>query len=164
MSNIESKSAENVFKDIYSISLSENHNEIGHKKYIKLKQLTTNDKSNTFILADIRAYMNGRPTKCGVCLTPYEFDWLANKLLLNPMTEQTLSGKESTRILTIKPKPKNIGVVILQQVNDQLKRINLYKREMKKIVENYGSFYSIIEEMEELEEENEANGVDECDH
>lgn len=151
MSKISAKSAETQWKTLYSVTINESNKTIGHKKCISLKQLVNDAVSDNFILADIRAFLNGKPTTCGVCLTPYEFDWLAKTLLYSPNKEQILHGKETARILTVRPKVKRNGVEIIQQVNDQTRRLNLYKTEIKQLTENYGTFYNLIEEFEENE-------------
>jgi hypothetical protein len=54
------------------------------------------------------------------------------------------------------------GVKIVQEVEDQVRVLNLFKREITKIVRNYGDFLHLIEEMEEkeLEEEPETETTD----
>ena len=43
------------------------------------------------------------------------------------------------------------GFYIEQQMNDEIRHINLYKKEVKVIVHRYGTFYNIFEEMLENE-------------
>jgi hypothetical protein len=144
----------NNWRNLYEVNITENTKIVGHKKCIVLKQLELDGDEQPFLLADIRAYLNGKPTKCGVSLTPYEFDWLARRLLYLDHRDQTLKGKDSPRTLSIKHKAKKSrGIQLEQQVNDQIRKINLYPKEISRIVNNYGHFYSIIEEMEEYESE-----------
>jgi len=157
-----SSKSPNIWRNIYSVPISTDDDGIGHKKHITLKQLESGAGSNTFVLADIRAFMNGKPTKRGVCLTPFEYDWLARKLALNPLKELTLAGKVSARTLTVKPMVKG-AVNILQQANGEPRRIKLNNAEVKNLIENYGDFYCLIEEMLEFNEEVEVKGVDEVD-
>ena len=146
------KKNDNVFKIIHTVSLSENTKIIGHKKCIVLKSVEKPDEQ-PFLLADIRAFLNGKPTKVGVCLTTFEFDWLANILLRHKSKDSiTLKSDKSPRTLSVTPKgQKTGGFYIEQQINDEIRHINLYKKEVKIIIERYGTFYNIFEEMQENE-------------
>lgn len=158
MSQIEAKTEEAVWKTLYSTQISEPNKTLGYIKYITVKQLLKTSDSIPFFLADIRAYINGSPTKNGVCLTPFEFDWLANKLLYTIKSDTMYFGKNSERRIKLKSKPKVGGVEIIQEVNDSgPRRINLYKDEISRIIEDYGSFYTLVET---LEHEKESEGYD----
>jgi hypothetical protein len=139
------------WKTLLSVSLSEvSKTSKGYQKFIVLKEyLKSADEENPLILADIRAFSNGKPTKVGVCLTQYEFNWLAENLLYPKRETQILQSKNSTRSLSIEKKPRNIGVTLVQRVEDRTRRLNLYKREITKILHNYGDFAYLLEEMEE---------------
>jgi hypothetical protein len=129
----------------------------GYQKFIVLKEyLKSADEENPLILADIRAFSNGKPTKVGVCLTQYEFNWLAENLLYPKSETQMLQSKNSTRSLSIERKARNIGVTLVQRVEDRIRRLNLYKREITKILHNYGDFTYLLEEMEEKSYDDEA--------
>ena len=148
------KKNDNIFKIIHTVSLSENTKIIGHKKCIVLKSVEKPGEQ-PFLLADIRAFLNDKATKVGVCLTTYEFDWLANVLLRHKSEESiTLKSDKSPRTLSVIPKGKKTGgFYIEQQINDEIRHINLYKKEVKILVERYGTFYNIFEEMQENEME-----------
>ena len=121
-----------VFKIIHTVSLFENTRIIGHKKCIVLKSVEKPGEQ-PFLLADIRAFLNGKPTKVGVCLTTFEFDWLANILLRHKSEDSiTLKSDKSPRTLSVTPKGKKTGgFYIEQQINDEIRHINLYKKEVK---------------------------------
>jgi len=74
---------------------------------------------------------------------------LAENLLYPKRETQILQSKNSTRSLSIERKPRNIGVTLVQRVEDRTRRLNLYKREITKILHNYGDFAYLLEEMEE---------------
>jgi hypothetical protein len=139
------------WKIIIIVSLSEiSKTSKGYQKFIILKEyFKPADEENPLILADIRAFSNGKPTKVGVCLTQYEFNWLAENLLYPKREIQILQSKNSTRSLSIERKPRNIGVTLVQRVEDRIRRLNLYKRQITKILHNYGDFTYLLEEMEE---------------
>ncbi len=65
--------------------------------------------------------------------------------------EQEYRSPRSTRSLLIVPK-KSGGVKIVQEVEDQVRVLNLFKREVSKIARNYGDFLHLLEEMEEEKE------------
>ena len=75
----------------------------------------------------------GKPTKFGVCLTPFEFDWLANILLRHKSEDSiTLKSDKSPRTLSVTPTgKKTVGFYIEQQINDEIRYINLYKKFQK---------------------------------
>ena len=147
MAQISEKSTENIWTDLYSVTLSANDKNMGTKKCLTLKQLER-DGEEPFILAEIRAFLNGKRTNVGVCMTPYEFDWFAKKLIALNDDKQELRSKSSPRILTLKRKPNKKGVEVNQQVDDKMRRINLFKKEIAIIIEKYPTFYDIIEEMQ----------------
>ena len=120
----------NEWIDLHSIVLTSNDKLIGHKKTITLKQLDRKDDTEAFLMADIRAHLNGRPTKVGVCLTPFEFDWFSQNLLQRPEESRHLSSKSTLRTLTIKPKTQKGCYEVIQQINDNVRRINLFKKEV----------------------------------
>ena len=100
-----------------------------------------------FILADLRIFNDsGRATRNGVCLTEFEFDYLAKVLVFAKTVEQRLVNKTGARILCIRPKEKIRGVELTQTVNDRVRKLRLNEAECTKIVNDYGSYYSIIEE------------------
>jgi hypothetical protein len=105
-------------------------------------------------MADIRAYLNNKPTRVGICLTSYEFNWLAGNLIYQSENVPTYTSQRSTRSLTIYRKPtKYGGVQVIQRVEDQTRRLNLRKDEIMKIVRHYGDFYYLIEDMEDKQEQ-----------
>ena len=166
MSSIPSTSAKasknEDWETLHTVCLSQDKKMSGHKKCIVLKKFLKSEGDNPLILADIRAFLNGRATKVGVCLTQHEFNFLAQCLLYPKDVEQKLNNKSATRSLTIRSKPKKVGgVEVTQRVEDKIRRINLYKKEVSEIVNNFGDFYNLIEDMEENEEdsdlEDEAN-------
>jgi len=157
-----SSSSNNLWNILHIVDLTENSKIFGYKKSIVLKQLKKpKEDGGSLVLADIRTYISGFPTKHGVCLTQYEFDWLAASLLHLKDSEQTLQSKSSARSLKIQPKSAGV-VCVIQHVEDQVRKINLYKREVDKIVAKYGDFISLIDEMEEKQYEIEE-GTDEVD-
>lgn len=168
MSQISQKSAKTSQSDdwetLLTVSLSDPNKITGHKKCIVLKQYLKNEGSDPLILADIRAFMNGRPTKVGVCLTSTEFNFLAHCLIRPLEGEKIYNNQSQTRSITIKPK-KSSGVEINQRVDDKVRRLNLYKKEINIIKEKYGDFYFLIEEMEEkfqeVEDQDEVDTMDE---
>lgn len=116
----------------------------------KILRLIQPKGKTDFVLADLRGfYNNGNSSGPGVCLTPFEFDWFARSILLGRQNEQTLTNKNAARSLTIRPKPHIKGVEILQFVNEKQRKLNLREAEVQYILDNYGSFYHIIEELEE---------------
>jgi hypothetical protein len=139
------------WKTLLTVSLSEvSKTSKGYQKFIVLKEyLKSADEENPLILADIRAFSNGKPAKVGVCLTQYEFNWLSENLLYPKSETQILQSKSSTRSLSIERRPRNIRVTLLQRVENRTRRLNLYKREITKILHNYGDFTYLLEEMEE---------------
>ena len=154
MDQISEKSTKGEWTDLYSVTLSSNDKSIGTKKCLILKQLVR-ENEEPFILAEIRAFLNGKRTNVGVCLTPYEFDWLAMQLLASAGEVKELNSKSSVRILTLRQKPSKKGVELIQQVDDRYRRLNLYKKEIQIILEKYATFYNIIEEMQENESDSE---------
>ena len=142
---------ESNINNIYEVLLS---SEDAHfKKGLTLSKFGRN-KDNAFIMANIRRYVNGFPTKSGVCLTPYEYDWILNLLLLtNNEKKQNyeLANKTSLRKIIINFKP-NESLQIIQHVEDRYKRITSTSYEKNKLIENYGNFYDIIDEMEAIED------------
>ena len=133
------------WKVLYKMSLNGNGKKIGTEKFVTLKHPASNPQ---FILADIRGYYNGIPSKSGVCLTSYEFDWLAQCLVHNPRAKNGLSSSKSSRSLDITP--TDLGVQILQMVGESMKTIVLYKKEMKVLITKCGTFYQLLEAMDEL--------------
>lgn len=156
-SEIVVNSNEKLWEDLYKVSLSPVDKAFGIRKYVTLKKLNSSEFPEPFLLADIRGFLNGKPTTSGVCLTPYEYDWLVNVLLYYHGDEHKLDGKKAARSLVVRPKFHKSAVEVLQQVNDKLRRINLFKNEIKIIIERYGAFYSLLEEMEVYKE---GNGYD----
>src|ERR1700712_2996728 len=121
----ESKVSENVptnknsdgWTTLHSIILSKSESA---SKVLALKSPKDN---SSFILTDIRVFCdNGRATRYGVCLTQFEFDYLARVLVYAKQFEQELNNKTGTRRLLIKPKPNINGVAITQTVNDRVRR------------------------------------------
>src|SRR5882757_5477772 len=113
-----SKSQSNI-QTIYSISLSSETARF--KKCLSLSKFNTKG-SDDFIMVDIRRFVNGIPTKSGVCFTPYEFDWFANCILLANTEKNNnfqLSGKESLRKIVLNFKP-NKSLEIIQYVDDRI--------------------------------------------
>lgn len=127
----------------------------------KILRLIQPKGKTDFVLADLRGfYNNGNSAGPGVCLTPFEFDWFARSLLLGRQNEQSLTNKNAARSLTIKPKPFIKGVEVIQFVNEKHRKLNLREAEVQFIIDNYGSFYHIIEELEENSDQNRENGAD----
>ena len=80
---------------LFTISSSKSASKIsigGIEKLLSLIEVNFNDKSH--IMADIRRFVNGKPTKCGVCFNPYEFDWVANVLVHSNQEQHSLKSKE----------------------------------------------------------------------
>lgn len=116
-------------------------------KCSKILTLKHPKNNNEFILADLRIFNNrGRATKNGVCLTEFEFDYLTRVLVHAKEVEQTNVNKTGARILCISPKPYIEGVEITQTVNDRVRKLRLNEFECKKLVNDYESYYSIIDE------------------
>ena len=117
------------------------------EKSSKILTLKHPKNNNEFILADLRIYnATGRPTRNGVCLTEFEFDYLARVLVYAKEIEQRHVNKTGARILCIKPHLKIKGVEIIQTVNDRVRRLRLNNYECKKLINDYGSYYSIIDD------------------
>jgi hypothetical protein len=148
------------WETLHTVLLSDEGKKYGHQKCIVLKKYNNPRSEDVLLLADIRAFMNNKPTQVGICLTPYEFDWLAKCLLYSKDEEQTLKSKSSPRSITIEQKPRKIGVKITQRVDDKARRINLFKREISKLVQNYGYFYQLIEDMEEKAYEQDGDDIE----
>jgi hypothetical protein len=146
---------------LHSVPLSEG--QTGYRKCLSLKSYTRRTDEEPLFMADIRAYLKDKPTRVGICLTPFEFNWLVSHLTFKEKEDQEYRSPRSTRSLLITTKGKRAGgVKIVQEVEDQVRVLNLFKREITKIVRNYGDFLHLIEEMEEkeLEEETEAETTD----
>ena len=152
MSNIVSNDKNEKLNSLFSISLSGSNTKYqyaGIEKLLCLKEINFNEKH--LIMVDIRRYVNGNPTKCGVCFTDYEYDWMANVLIQSNQVEDSYKSKNSERYITIIFKP-NRSAEILQTVGKKHKKISLNRREIKKIVQNYSCFLNIVDEMEALQE------------
>ena len=135
------KTQNNEWTTLHSIVLTKL---VNTTKVLSLKHPNNN---KNFILADLRVYYdNGKATRNGVCLTEYEFNYLARVLVYARCFEQTLVNKTGARSLVIKPNTKIGGVQITQAINDRIRKLNLTGLECGKIIDNYGSFYHIIEE------------------
>ena len=122
--------SESNFNTIYQVSLSSETARF--KKCLTLSQIGKT-KEDAFVMVDIRRYVNGTPTKSGVCLTPFEFDWLSNLLLLANIEKKQnyeLANKSSLRKIIINFKP-NKSLEIVQRVDDRYKRITLTLSEKK---------------------------------
>ena len=141
----------NVWTTLHSILISKSANS---SKWLSLKH-PQNDKD--FILADLRVFYgeSPRPTRCGVCLTQFEFDYLTKVLLYARTCKQKLTNKTGTRILTISPKTNIGGVEICHTLNDKIRRISLTGVDCIKIAENYSIFYDLVDEaaFEDIPEE-----------
>ena len=139
-------------KTLLTICLTENTKSFGMKKVLKVQEIHNYQTSESFAMVDIRVYQNEKPTKTGVSFTPYEFDWIANKLLYPQTTDDYLVGKlASKRKVGVKPKPR--GFDLVQEVRQEHeRRIYLSKKEANKIVQNYGSFCDFLEEIEDTED------------
>lgn len=131
------------FVNIFQAVLSKT---AGTSKCLTLKHPKDN---KDFVMADLRGYYNGKASRSGVCMTSFEFDWLANSLLCGIEFETALKSKHSCRSLVIKPKPKIKGVEVVQTLLDKTRSLNLREKEIKTLIEKYGTFYHIIEELEE---------------
>jgi hypothetical protein len=142
------KKSNDQWKDLHIIKLSESTKVAGYKKCIVIRQtVPENVEDEPFTIADIRVYLNGKPTKSGVSLTPFEYDWLATNLV-HGLKLQTLKGKEAPRTLIMEPDSANGGIKIEQQVGNKIRRINLVQNEINSIINKYGNFFALIEEIE----------------
>lgn len=134
---------DNKWEVLLSVPLTEENKIKGHVKYVNLKRL------DDLYLADIRSFLNNKPTVTGVCLTSFEFDWLTKNLLYKRYDEISLTNKSKTRYLAIRRKLNNVGFEVTQRVNDKVRHINLYKSEIAILLKNYGSFLCLLENYEE---------------
>ena len=114
----------------------------------KLLSLKHPNNNKDFLLADLRVYYdNGRPTRNGICLTEFEFNYFAHALAYAQEIEQSSINRTGERSLVIKPNNAIKGVEIIQTCKGKIRKINLNGEECKKIIQNYGSFYSILDEI-----------------
>ena len=117
-------------------------------KCTKILSLRQPNDNRDFILVDMRIYLeNGRPTQYGVCLTEFEFNQLAKFLVLAKDVAQEYLNKSGARRLLVKPKPSIDGVEVTQDVNDRSRKLSLNGFECRKIIEKYGAFYMLINDM-----------------
>ena len=119
---------EGSWKVLHSVPLSEG--QTGYQKCLKLKSFTRRPDEEPLMMADIRAYLNENPTRVGICITPYEFNFLVSHLTYVKKGEQEYRSPRSTRSLLIVPK-KSGGVKIVQEVEDQVRVLNLFKRDFE---------------------------------
>ena len=148
------------------------------RKVLSLKHPKDNPD---LLLVDIRSTFNNRPSKNGVCLTAYEYDWLLSCLAFAPEKYHKLLSKSSARQLEIISRqyssanpdtnlssndnrdieqqvlPSKLrsfkAVDIVQTVNgDQVRKITLYKKEVNYLVGNYGTVVVILQELESEDE------------
>ena len=131
---------------IYQVLLSSDNT--CYKKYLTLIEVAK-DEGDPFVMVNIRRYSKEHPTKSGISLTQYEYDWILNLLTQNIEKDKNfeLINKTSIRKIIINVKP-NESLEIVQCVDGINKRITLTSTEKKKLIEKYGNFYDIIDEME----------------
>lgn len=147
----QSSECKNLWISLHSVSLSDGKSKLGINKTVTLVHHIENPD---FVLVDIRGSFKGRPSKNGICLTQYEFDWLSSCLLLKRFEENKLISAKSARSLTLKPRSRK-SVEVTQLVNDKMRRIMLYGKEIKILIEKCGTFMQILEDLEERENEEE---------
>src|SRR5882724_1265722 len=114
---------QNKWKTIYQTFIEkENLKDSKPKLTKKILSLKHHKDNEDFILVDIRGSYNGRPTQSGICLTQYEFDWMANYFIRDKISEASLPSIRSARLLNITPlRNQNGNIVrweIFQTVND----------------------------------------------
>jgi hypothetical protein len=98
---------------LHLVPLSEGQK--GYRKCLSLKNYTRRTDEVPLFMADVRAHLKDKPTRVGICLTPFEFYWLVSRLTFKGKGDQEYSSPRSTRSLLLMTKGKRAGSVKIVQ-------------------------------------------------
>ena len=107
------KKNKDSFKTLFSTAIGKAKS--GEKR-LTLKCPVDNEE---FVMVDIRLHFQEKPSRLGVCLTSYEYDWLIRCLTFGPTVDHDLNNKDETRQLKVRPDKKTGWIDVLQELWDK---------------------------------------------